>query len=107
MSSSILRKFHIHPLQYFLIGIALIVFFLLLLSLSEQSVSIRPYLIASVATVGLISGYSGFFPEIGPSRPAASHCSGSDLRFYFHRAATGRLRPARQEAPASLQPWPP
>ncbi|MBK6902835.1 MAG: cell envelope integrity protein CreD [Saprospirales bacterium] len=62
----ILRKFHIHPLQYFLIGIALIVFYLLLLSLSEQIGFDPAYLIASVATVGLISGYTASFLKSGP-----------------------------------------
>ena len=57
----VLRKFHIHPFQYFLVGLALSVFYLLLLSLSEQIGFDMAYLAASVATVGLIAGYSASF----------------------------------------------
>jgi inner membrane protein len=57
----ILRKFHIHPFQYLLIGLALSVFYLLLLSLSEQAGFNLAYLAASAATIGLISGYSSAF----------------------------------------------
>jgi inner membrane protein len=57
----ILRRFHIHPFQYFLIGLALSIFYLLLLSLSEQIGFNEAYLTASVATIGLIAGYSASF----------------------------------------------
>lgn len=53
-----LRKFRIHPFQYLLIGLALVVFYLLLLSLSEQIGFNAAYGIASLATIGLISFYS-------------------------------------------------
>jgi inner membrane protein len=57
----ILRKFHIHPFQYLLIGLALSIFYLLLLSLSEQIGFNLAYLVATTATVGLIAGYSASF----------------------------------------------
>lgn len=57
----ILRKFHIHPFQYFLIGVALSVFYLLLLSLSEYIGFNLAYLAAAIATIGLIAGYSSSF----------------------------------------------
>lgn len=53
-----LRKFHIHPFQYFLIGLALSVFYLLLLSLSEQIGFNYAYFTAASATIGLIAMYS-------------------------------------------------
>jgi len=53
-----MRRFHIHPFQYFLIGLAISVFYLLLLSLSEQIGFNYAYLAASVATIGLIVVYS-------------------------------------------------
>lgn len=53
-----LRKFHIHPFQYFLVGLALTVFYLLLLSLSEQIGFNGAYGISAAATIGLISFYS-------------------------------------------------
>ncbi len=54
----ILTKRKIHPLQYLLVGIALILFYSLLLSISEQINFTIAYLIASVATIGLITAYT-------------------------------------------------
>ena len=48
----------IHPIQYLLVGIALILFYSLLLSVSEQINFGIAYLIASIATIGLIAGYA-------------------------------------------------
>lgn len=53
----IMQKRLVHPLQYILVGIALSVFYTLLLSISEYSGFDTAYLIASVATVSLISWY--------------------------------------------------
>lgn len=53
----ILTKKRIHPIQYLLVGIALILFYSLLLSISEQLNFGLAYLIASVATIGLITVY--------------------------------------------------
>lgn len=52
-----LQKQQIHPLQYLLVGIALIVFYTLLLSLSEYIGFNRAYAIAVLATVSLIGLY--------------------------------------------------
>ena len=54
----VLTKRKIHPLQYLLVGIALILFYTLLLSISEQINFAIAYLIASVATIGLITAYA-------------------------------------------------
>jgi inner membrane protein len=54
----VLRRLLIHPFQYLLIGLALSIFYLLLLSLSEHFGFNIAYLIASSATIILISGYS-------------------------------------------------
>jgi len=48
----------IHPVQYLLVGIALILFYSLLLSISEQIGFALAYLISSVATISLITVYS-------------------------------------------------
>ncbi len=48
----------VHPLQYILIGFALVIFYTLLLSFSEYIVFSWAYLIASLATVLLISWYT-------------------------------------------------
>jgi inner membrane protein len=53
----ILQKWRIHPLQYLLVGIALLIFYTLLLSISEYSGFNIAYLIAAAATVLLISSY--------------------------------------------------
>lgn len=48
----------VHPLQYILIGFALVIFYTLLLSISEYVAFSMAYLIASAATVLLIGWYS-------------------------------------------------
>jgi inner membrane protein len=57
----IIRKLRIHPFQYILIGVALIIYYTLLLSLSEQIGYNAAYGVASLATVGLISLYAASF----------------------------------------------
>lgn len=52
-----LRRLPIHPIQYFLVGLALAFFFLLLISLSEHIPFLQAYLIASGACIGLLSSY--------------------------------------------------
>ncbi|MBL8515367.1 MAG: cell envelope integrity protein CreD [Betaproteobacteria bacterium] len=53
----ILKGAAMHPLQYGLVGLALAVFFLLIVSLSEHLAFGAAYLAASVACVGLMSFY--------------------------------------------------
>lgn len=53
-----LSKILIHPFQYLMIGIALVLFYTLLLSFSEYISFSLSYLISSIATVMLISLYS-------------------------------------------------
>jgi Inner membrane protein involved in colicin E2 resistance len=53
----IMDKKRIHTLQYLLVGLALCLFYCLLLSLSEQMMFGIAYLIASVLTIGLIGLY--------------------------------------------------
>ena len=57
----IIRKIRIHPFQYILIGAALIIYYSLLLSFSEQVGYNWAYLIATMATVVLIGFYSTTF----------------------------------------------
>ena len=52
-----LKDLRIHPLQYALVGLALAVFFLLLVSLSEHIRFLSAYLVASVSCVLLIGFY--------------------------------------------------
>ena len=57
----ITQKLRIHPFQYILIGAALTIYYTLLLSFSEHLGYNSAYLIASIATVILISAYSTTF----------------------------------------------
>ncbi len=57
----ITKKIRIHPFQYILIGVALIIYYTLLLSLSEQIGYNAAYWVASLSTAGLISFYSASF----------------------------------------------
>lgn len=56
--SEIVNKSKIHPVQYLLIGLALTIFYTLLISLSEYLGFNLAYLIASLATISLITGYA-------------------------------------------------
>ncbi len=55
----LVKKLPIHPIQYGLVGLALAIFFLLLLSLSEHIAFGWAYLIASAACIGLLGYYLG------------------------------------------------
>jgi Inner membrane protein involved in colicin E2 resistance len=54
----IIYKKRIHPIQYLLVGVALILFYSLLLSISEQLSFGISYLISSVATILMITLYA-------------------------------------------------
>ncbi len=49
----LIKRLPIHPLQYLLVGLALAIFFLLLLSLSEHITFWKAYLISAAACIGL------------------------------------------------------
>jgi inner membrane protein len=53
----------IHPAQYMLIGMAQIIFYLLLLSIAEHAGFDVAFAIAAIATVALISSYAGWVFE--------------------------------------------
>ncbi len=54
----LLQKKPVHPVQYILVGLALTIFYTLLLSISEFILFDLSYLIAAVATIMLISTYA-------------------------------------------------
>jgi inner membrane protein len=55
-----LRSAHaVHPVQYLFVGLAMVFFYVLLLSFAEQIGFLWAYIIASVATAGLIASYVG------------------------------------------------
>lgn len=47
----------IHPIQYFLVGLSLVIFYSLLLSISEYIVFKFSYLLSSIAVIALIGLY--------------------------------------------------
>jgi inner membrane protein len=53
----VLQKLRLHPIQYLMVGCAMLLFYALLLSLSEHLSFNLSYLVASLATIGLISLY--------------------------------------------------
>ncbi|MGC3944878.1 MAG: cell envelope integrity protein CreD [Chryseolinea sp.] len=57
----ITQRIRIHPFQYILIGAALTIYYVLLLSMSEHMGYNEAYLLASLATVALITAYSKTF----------------------------------------------
>jgi inner membrane protein len=56
----IMKRLPIHPVQYLLVGLALVLFFLLLVSLSEHIAFALAYLIASAGCIVLIGFYLSF-----------------------------------------------
>lgn len=65
----VLRRFSVHPVQYGLVGLALAVFFLLLLSLSEHLGFVLAYVVSAAASVLLIGYY--VVPILGSVRNAS------------------------------------
>ena len=55
--SELLNKMKIHPFQYILVGAAIVVFYLLLLAISEYAGYNISYLISSVSTIILVAAY--------------------------------------------------
>src|SRR5690606_38349357 len=53
-----LHKKSVHPFQYVLIGLALCIFYTLLVSISEYSNFNIAYLVASIMTIGLVTAYT-------------------------------------------------
>ena len=53
-----ISKIDIHPFQYLMIGLALVMFYTLLISISEHSSFLTAYLIAGISVILLISIYS-------------------------------------------------
>lgn len=56
--TELLNRIAIHPIQYLLIGLALVIFYVLLLSFSEQIGFNWAYVVSSLAVIGLIASYA-------------------------------------------------
>jgi inner membrane protein len=54
----LISKIYIHPFQYVMIGLALVMFYTLLISISEHSSFLKAYIIAAFSVLGLITIYS-------------------------------------------------
>jgi inner membrane protein len=53
-----ISKIYMHPFQYLMIGLALLMFYTLLVSISEHSNFLKAYAIASISVIGLITAYA-------------------------------------------------
>jgi inner membrane protein len=56
--TEVLNRTVIHPIQYALVGFALLLFYVLLLSISEQMAFNSAYCISSAAIILLVGGYT-------------------------------------------------
>ena len=72
--TEILRRSPIHPMQYLLVGLALAIFFLLLVALSEHLRFFLAYAIASAACIALIGTYLA--GALGGARPGMAFAAG-------------------------------
>jgi inner membrane protein len=54
----VLHRLRVHPIQYLLVGLALTIFFLLLVSLSEHMAFLQAYAVAAVACTSLLTFYA-------------------------------------------------
>ncbi len=54
----IFGKKQVHPIQYLLVGFAMTIFYLLLIAISEHSYFFLAYIVAAIAIVLLITGYT-------------------------------------------------
>ncbi|MGS2740481.1 cell envelope integrity protein CreD [Sinomicrobium sp. M5D2P17] len=53
-----MSRINIHPFQYLMIGLALTMFYTLLISISEHSNFFKAYLVAGISVIALITAYS-------------------------------------------------
>jgi len=56
--SEIMNKVRVHPIQYLLIGLAIMLFYSLLVSISEHTNFNFAYIISSISVIALITGYA-------------------------------------------------
>ena len=75
----LVKKLRIHPVQYILVGLALTVFYLLLISLSEHVSFLVAYVVATLASTSLLSLY---FSAILHSRKLGLLLGGGLLGLY-------------------------
>lgn len=76
----LLKSKPVHPLQYLLIGFAVVLFFLLLLALSEHTGFALAYLVAAAACTLMIAGYGRTL--LGNWKGAASLGAGYGLLYF-------------------------
>jgi inner membrane protein len=75
----VMRRLRVHPIQYLLVGSAVAVFFLLLVSLSEHVAFAVAYLAAAGACTALLTFYGAFV--LGGSRAGAAFGAGVALLY--------------------------
>ena len=56
--SEVMNRLRVHPIQYLLIGLAISIFYILLISISEHTTFNFAYMVSSLAVIMLITGYA-------------------------------------------------
>ena len=56
--SEIMNRVRVHPIQYLLIGLAIMIFYSLLIAISEHTNFNFAYIVSSISVIGLITGYA-------------------------------------------------
>ena len=96
----VLKRLPIHPAQYLLVGLALAIFFLLLLSLSEHIAFAQAYLAAASASTGLLGFYLSFVLRSWRRGHGVRRPDGGALWRPLRPARLGRQRPGDGIGPA-------
>jgi inner membrane protein len=77
----VIAKHRLHPFQYLLVGLAISLFYLLLVAFSEVTPFLHAYLIASIAIVSVITLYSKAI--LGKLRQNAQYIIGGLLSILY------------------------
>ena len=88
-SIEMVRRLMLHPTQYLLVGLALVIFFLLLLALSEHIPFWAAYLIVTIACVGLVASYTA--SALGGISNSGAYSAGSYRCRHLDRAFRSQI----------------
>lgn len=61
--TEIYNRKRLHPIQYLLIGFAVVIFYSLLIAVSEHTSFDMAYILASIAVIGMVTGYANWVLE--------------------------------------------
>jgi inner membrane protein len=93
----VLNRRRIHPFQYILVGLALVIFYVLLLALSEQMPFDAAYGLSALVIVGLITAYTAASFRQRRLTLATAGVLVTGVRLPVRGAAAAGLRPAGRQ----------